>query len=86
MKISNAQEAIKQAIQGGYKLPWTIKKHISSMRHRGNKIVVLTDPLFWQALGKARGWIKNQWIVSSRQWFETRLSNADENKFWESLP
>jgi hypothetical protein len=57
----------------------------------------LLDPLFWQALGRARGLTgvmvgndligyQNTWRGYATVWFETRLSNGDETKFWESLP
>lgn len=103
MKLSNAKDAIKQAIEGGYK---QYEEHVRVLngvlyplevdgRHYSQSDI-FTDPLFWQSLGKARGWvfnfkeaddsIYNQWERIAKQWFETRLSNGDEEKFWQSLP
>lgn len=60
-----------------------------------------TNPERWKDLGKARGWGKRvvafnsfvdgkehdePWKLDAMRWFETRLSNGDEIKFWESLP
>jgi hypothetical protein len=91
-KLTNAQDAIQQAIEGGY----TPHTHIdkcdwSPVDHH------LSDPLFWKALGRARGLTgvvvsdniigyQNTWQGYTTVWFETRLSNGDETKFWESLP
>lgn len=50
------KQAISKAIEGGYLLPWTTNKRITSMRHRGNYSVILLDPSFWSSLGKALGW------------------------------
>lgn len=44
MKISNEQDAIKQAAGAGYE------------RAMGTHADILQNPAFWQALGKARGW------------------------------
>lgn len=66
MKLNNAQDAIKQAIEGGYE-GWcdkTSSEWFFDARHRyGTQWVVqlqeyacFSDPLFWQALGKERGW------------------------------
>jgi hypothetical protein len=66
MKLTSAQDAIKQAIEGGYKpagggsLPFEAATNPTEAAYilAGVRIVtrVLTDPLFWQALGTARGW------------------------------
>lgn len=63
-KLISAQDAIKQAIDGGYK--WSrIKLHFIDgsfwlITSEGNLIIlneqILLDPLFWAALGKVRGW------------------------------
>jgi hypothetical protein len=59
---------------------------------------VCLDPLFWQALGKTRGWSEKtilttfpgnvevrEWLMHALDYFETRLSGGDETKFWQSL-
>lgn len=106
-KLTSAQDAINQAIEGGWKAKQFVLKgadaetildlievEIEINPHILNTI--LTDPLFWQALGKARGWGKiggdaeydpiDQWKASAVEWFEARLLNGNETKFWESLP
>jgi hypothetical protein len=68
-KLNNAQDAIQQAIEGGYSLfdggPVEVsEKGTWPMVYAKNNGVdklwplsgVLLDPLFWIALGKARGW------------------------------
>jgi hypothetical protein len=72
MKLTSAQDAIKQAIQGGYdfsgianatKITWSPLggervQWESGPRMTTSKIYIafLLEPQFWQALGKARGW------------------------------
>jgi len=93
-QLHNVQDAIKQAIDGGYDEA-TAKEAFDT----GTEYAIFLDPLFWQALGKARGWpymttanIKGlkveelDWHFFAEEWFETRMSNGDETKFWESLP
>jgi hypothetical protein len=97
MTLHNAQDAIKQAIEGGWNtkrsehpmVTWFDDKHLCLSE-------MFTDPLFWQALGKARGWGKRIEVVGvgtmigyhgyAHKWFETRMSNGDETNFWQSLP
>jgi hypothetical protein len=71
MKLTSAQDAIKQAIEGGY-LSEDIKgRKVKISDHGHGDVFVIQagnfemtvpesalflDPLFWQALGKARGW------------------------------
>lgn len=102
MKIlHSAQDAIKQAIEGGWyplqgKHGWhqsskgAIKGWASSIP---NEALTLIDPLFWQALGKARGFKPTYsdnsivtWRYWAQEWFHIKMSNGDETKFWESLP
>jgi hypothetical protein len=115
-KLASAQHAIKQAIEGGYDVRWNPAwLNVEKIDSQGNVTPlkndqVFTDPLFWQALGKARGWelhtctdcnnpdskcncnekdfeaLQNTWNVWAMRWFYTRLSNGDEEKFWQSLP
>lgn len=70
MTLHNEQEAIKQAIEGGwqaYQLEYKNNEvQIDTERvliYSHDRLVkdfsyekILLDPLFWQALGKARGW------------------------------
>ncbi len=94
-KLHSATDAINQAIKGGYPL--------QGIRIRPDFEIYFCDPLFWKALGKARGWKDREygmetitngrtWVQQfaskkyAKRWFETRLSNGDENKFWQSLP
>ncbi len=53
------ETAIKKAIQGGYELRkensfFADIKDLSKISVRNH--IILLDPLFWQALGKAEGW------------------------------
>lgn len=49
------EEAIKKAIEGGYLKALNDITGLPS--DFLNESAVLLDPLFWQALGKAEGWI-----------------------------
>lgn len=52
LKILNMEEATKLAIENGGYIP----KSSYFYGDRGWKNEIMTDPLFWQALGKALGW------------------------------
>lgn len=108
MKLHNAQDAIKQAIEGGWKelrgeitiqkngvnggiyhYDWAWGVTATGLPHGLPLLVIFTDPLFWIALGKVRGW-NNKWPNedskdNAARWFDTHYHNGDENKFWESL-
>lgn len=55
--MTHIEQAIKKAAAQGYRLNGLSKEALllfaGSEMHQN---VVLLDPLFWQALGKARGW------------------------------
>jgi len=94
MKLNNAQDAIRQAIEGGYIPP------IGERSAEAWIAIIITDPFFWQALGKARGWLKrndawaaydkwnkgDEWKYYAHFCLKTRLSNGDETAFWQNLP
>lgn len=126
-KLHNAEDAIKQAIEGGWLAPKQKdfgvesiggvtevsvydKGDVQFVFQRPAEIgtpfyhaevidltAILTDPLFWQALGKARGWDEEpvgtpdggyaniSWESVALDWFLERLRGMDETKFWESL-
>lgn len=123
IKLSSAQDAIKQAIEGGWKADimahplaeyevdnlnriqgqtlgvwfrWGVRNGgaLTNLSMELLEGEIFTDPLFWQALGKARGWENYydgekhhlHWKDMGVRWFETRMSGGDETKFWESLP
>lgn len=54
-------QAIKKAIEGGYKISGYGGPVVSDFYRNGQitKEFVLLDPLFWQSLGKAMGWDGN---------------------------
>jgi hypothetical protein len=52
-KLSSAQDAIKQAHEEGH---WLCPKELDGKSYSQATDIVFLDPLFWQALGKARGW------------------------------
>ena len=97
MKLNNAQDAIKQAIEGGYD-----RTRSGGLEAQERILFCLNDPLFWQSLGKARGWAfysdgcgpndvcrafhTAEWLSNAKEWFETRMNQEDETKFWSSLP
>jgi hypothetical protein len=65
-KLYSAQDAIEQAIEGGY----DIEGYTTNLDAFSDlKNATMLDPLFWQALGKARGWtevlVGNGGIVES---------------------
>lgn len=105
MKLHNAQDAIKQGIEGGYrpKNAWqkTPEEFVQSAIDEYVECLyeqTMCDPLFWQSLGKARGWDKEplgtpdggyaniSWESEGLEWFLNHLQVQDETKFWESLP
>lgn len=50
------EQAIKKAIEGGYKAP-CCNRDIKLAEHLTENLnMVFLDPLFWQCLGKAMGW------------------------------
>jgi hypothetical protein len=52
------------------------------------QVVTVLDPLFWQALGKALGWIdyaRPQWLQYALEYFELALTSGDTEKFWKEL-
>lgn len=58
-QLQNAQDAVKQAIEGGYEGAYIETREGSGFLKGGIGIIneqYLTDPLFWQALGRVRGW------------------------------
>ena len=69
-KLTTEQDAIKQAVKGGWKknsriIDVTFGGGVVFAKKRGhiyqetlNLAEILQDPAFWQALGKARGWKK----------------------------
>jgi hypothetical protein len=73
-------EAIKKAIEGGYKDP-RLKRDdtIRNPERAANNVwysseaFVMLDPLFWQALGKAMGWESKVFICPGHKkeemWF-----------------
>lgn len=98
MTLHNAQDAIREAIEGGWE-----PQPADPLDCQWNNDHYFVDPLFWKSLGKARGWkgydsdaycdncndfVANddKWRYFAHKWLQTRLSNGDENKFWTSLP
>lgn len=65
------KDAIKRAIEGGYKsnidwdflakpeIEWSMLQY-DMVYGRDCRNIMLLDPLFWQALGKAEGW--DEWV------------------------
>ena len=88
-------EAIKLAIEkGGYIIPKlqanpnATSEGIEIILNSLNKNDIVLDPLFWQALGKALGWInyaKPQWLQHALKYHELVLINSNTEKFWKEL-
>lgn len=97
MKLNSEQDAIKQALEAGYKTSYHDLQAIGD-GYKPERI--LQDPAFWQALGKARGWESpygvcpnceelsemEAWKYHALRYFETKLSGGDTNQFWLTLP
>ena len=106
-KLHSVQDAINQAGKSGYMFQDGFfmgigRDGLVEFDH-GDKLFlatpeqIFTDPLFWQLLGKARGWGKyhlkdgteleaEKWVAYADRWFETRMNNGSESDFWQSLP
>lgn len=100
IKLNNAQEAIEQAIEGG----WNDDNYAFGVEDKSKEKIVVgawcytdnvfLDPLFWQALGKVRGWKApiglegdDQCRHIARIWFDTHVWHPEnETNFWQSLP
>lgn len=97
MILKNEQDAIKQATEAGYDdsiLRW------GEMIMAAKIALILQEPAFWQALGKARGWEqrcdasecedRDEWREHQHEWLDANddalLSGGDMKAFWESLP
>ena len=101
MKLNNAQDAIWQAIEGGWKPAGEhIHLQFSDRVLELSIDSVFDDPLFWRALGKSRGWgegnkgwlnegevvpMLEEWKSNAVNWFLARIS-GEENQFWQDLP
>ena len=71
------QDAIKKAIKGGYKTDGTFYYNNGDTNDRIDIWqVILLDPLFWQSLGKAKGWDKKIHF----QFFEYRYFDKREKE------
>lgn len=93
------QQAIQKAIEGGWK---TIRKNLdgspSAIKETQEIHQVLLDPLFWQSLGSALGWEKEDKInylsvsFTRKSWFyywhrllDYLSSGRTIEKFFEEL-
>jgi len=108
-KLNSVEDAVKQAIDGGWKSDFKAVRGTDMFFADGSFWLkgtdgstvlisyeqILIDPLFWQALGKARGWGEKWnidganftvWKERANSWFRNRMSCGDENDFWQSLP
>lgn len=71
------KNVIEKAIEGGwanaYALDWD-----------GHAEAII-DPLFWQSLGKALGWMSGDWKGNAHQFFDLLLTSGDTSRFWKDL-
>lgn len=93
-KLTSAEDAIKQAIEGGWGSPYVNKlvdfvvrgENVDFECKDGTIIKVslndiFTDPLFWTALGKVRGWCKDE-VTEYGSCTICGMENCDNN--WPS--
>jgi len=95
-RVSAIERAVKDAVEnGGYSvIPWNLIKGAPDTFHF-NAIIfeVFLDPLFWQALGKARGWAKKQprqiqkgeWKWQWHRFIDHLADGKDAESFFASL-
>ena len=80
-------EAIKKALQNGYTFtPQTLREEENSH---------FLDPLFWQSLGKALGWVAdfeeadgsiyNRWLIEWHRFIDHLAEGKIAEIFFESL-
>jgi hypothetical protein len=86
MKLTKEQDAIKQAVEAGY-APKTMNRldfaYLIARPDENEKFfpLILQDPAFWQALGKARGW-KSGCNICTEVHF-TGMHNASDEEAYE---
>lgn len=96
IKILKMNDAIKLSIKGGYNgenLPfdhneWLLVDYIE-LNDNAQQILIL-DPLFWQALGKALGWgiYTGQppfWKSQALRYFNLLLTGGNTEQWWKDL-
>lgn len=80
------EQAIKLAIKGGHAPRHTIYGPLSNFR-------TVQDPLFWKALGRAKGWTEfnnmpsdyDEWVQKALRYFELKLTGGDEENVWKEI-
>ena len=102
------QQAIQEAIKGGWGIYDDVDVHSdgdvylsvkgTSMFEFVESSTIFTDPLFWSALGKQRGWDMlydpsgltnndNSYVTHALRWFTATMSTPEAvAKFWKELP
>lgn len=99
IKLHSAEDAIKQAIKGGWRPPWEIGDqsvlfteryvlHSETAYSSGKSTpfeIIFTNPLFWQALGKVRNWTEEPMEIQGGILFDSlTVRGYDwETIFWE---
>lgn len=90
--MTNVEQAIKEAVENGYQPEGYSYRQVHH-KHMPQGITLkgtstdfcipetLLSPLFWQALGKARGWQKFTWTDD-----EGQLRSEQEGKEMEHVP
>lgn len=73
------QNAIKRAVEGGYKYPDQRKASPVDV------CVILLDPLFWQALGQAQEWFENSWSDEWHNLIDHLAEGKDIDSFFNEL-
>lgn len=96
-KLNNAQDAIKQAIEGGliegekWKFVsandyWAVWLDGNGKETTISVLNYFTDPLFWQALEKSRGWYAGEWKQKAMDYFQATVCDGEtSDKFFQTL-
>ena len=107
------KQAVDKAIEGGWTLKAGrldnhrpekenyLDEENQTFHHKGIQIdarLIVLDPSFWQALGKALGWKSNHsrydkcpycseipWKEHAKAFFNLLLTNSDTTPFWEEI-
>lgn len=89
IQLHSAQDAIKQAIEGGWKPKELSIKYknvemksapsegaiLGYLQDEAKMALAFLDPLYWQALGKVRGWIPSEYPDGEMRCTAKRCTN-----------
>jgi hypothetical protein len=79
------EQAIRDAEKGGYVTGFMYDR-LAAIDPLYAAEILLLDPKWWQALGKARGWKAPRWRKEWHRLIDNLISGKDVNSFFEALP